>query len=184
LEFHADIGRPITVRREGEDYRAKFGLILSAMASRIAILLIGLGFTHAVNSACNPMTEVLEVGDLIALEPARMIRAPGTAIDRTFTVFVTAPRTYRGRKFSGLSLTDQEKGSNQIFVYLEHAVRGDEIKASFVLHQSKVEDISLELMYIADDKQCSIKSRLELKDSPEIRNYLGWQLEPDRPAAK
>ena len=158
--------------------------ILSAMVSRIAMLLLGLGFTHAVNAACNPMTEVLEVGDLIVLEPARMNRAPGTAIDRTFTVFVTAPRTYRGRKFSGLSLTDQVKGSQQIFVYLEHAVRGDEIKASFVLHQSKVEDLSLELMYIADDKKCSIKSRLELKDSPEIRNYLGWKLEPDGPAAR
>jgi hypothetical protein len=76
------------------------------------------------------------------------------------------------------------KGSQQIFVYLEHAVRGDEIKASFVLHQSKVEDLSLELMYIADEKKCSIKSRLELKDSPEIRNYLGWKLEPDGPAAR
>jgi hypothetical protein len=150
------------------------------MAPRISILLIGLVFAPAVNAACNPMTEVLEVGDLIALEPARMHRAPGTAIDRTFTVFVTAPRTYQGRKFSGLSLTDQEKGSNQIFVYLEHAVRGDEIKASFVLHQSKVEDLSLELMYTADEKQCSIKSRLELKDSPTIRSYLGWKLEPDR----
>ena len=149
------------------------------MTSRIALLLIGLGFSHAVNAACNPMTEVLEVGDLIALEPARMNRAPGTAVDQTFTVFVTAPRIYQGRKFSGLSLTDQEKGSNQIFVYLEHAVRGDVIKASFVLHQSKVEDLSLELMYIADEKECSIKSRLELKDSPEIRNYLGWKLEPD-----
>lgn len=154
------------------------------MISRIVILLIGLGFGQVANAACNPMTEVLEADDLIALEPARMNRAPGTAIDRTFTVFVTSPRTYRGRKFSGLSLTDQVKGSQQIFVYLEHAVRDDEIKASFVLHQSKVEDLSLELMYIADDKKCSIKSRLELKDSPEIRNYLGWKLEPDRPAAK
>jgi hypothetical protein len=88
------------------------------MTSRIAILLIGLGFAHAVHAACN-----------------------------------------------------------QIFVYLEHAVRGDEIKASFVLHQSKVEDVSLELMYIADENKCSIKSRLALKDSPEIRDYLGWELE-------
>ena len=157
--------------------------ILSVMTSRIAIFLISLGFAHAVNAACNPMTEVLEAGDLIALEPARMNRAPGTAIDRTFTVFVTAPRTYQGRKFSGLSLTDQEKGSNQVFVYLEHAVRGDEIKASFVMHQSKVADLSLELMYISDENKCSIKSRLALKDSHEIRNYLGWKLEPDRPAA-
>jgi hypothetical protein len=154
------------------------------MTSRIAILLIGLVFAHAVNAACNPMTEVLEADDLIILEPARMNRAPGTAIDRTFTVFVTAPRTYQGRKFSGLSLTDQEKGSNQIFVYLEHAVRGDVIKASFVLHQSKVADLSLEIMYISDENKCSIKSRLALKDSTEIRNYLGWKLEPDRPEAK
>ena len=86
---------------------AKFGFILSAMMSRIAILLLSLGFTHAAHTACNPMTEVLEVPDLIVLEPARMNRAPGTAI----------------------------------------------------------------------------KSRLELKDSTEIRNYLGWKLEPDRPAA-
>jgi hypothetical protein len=154
------------------------------MTIKIAILLISLGFAHAVNAACNPMTEVLEAGGLIVLEPARMHRAPGTAIDRTFTVFVTAPRTYQGRKFSGLSLTDREHGSNQIFVYLEHAVRGDQIKASFVLHQSKVADLSLELMYISDENKCSIKSRLALKDSPEIRNYLGWKLEPDRPAAK
>ncbi len=153
------------------------------MMSRIAILLISLGFTQAVNAACNPMTEVLEVPDLIVLEPARMNRAPGTAIDQTFTVFITAPRIYRGRKFSGLSLSDQVKGRKQIFVYLEHAVRGDEIKASFVLHRSKVEDLSLELMYIADEKKCAIKSRLELKNSPEIRNYLGWKLEPDGPAA-
>jgi len=164
--------------------KSPFGLILSAMAPIVSILMIGLVFAPAVNAACNPMTEVLEVGDLIALEPARMNRAPGTAVDQTFTVFVTAPRTYLGRKFGGLSLTDREKGSNQIFVYLEHAVRGDEIKASFILHQSKVKDLSLELMYIADEKKCSIKSRLELKDSPEIRNYLGWKLEPDRPAAK
>jgi len=126
---------------------------------------------------------VLEVPDLIGLEPARMNRAPGTAIDQTFTVFITAPRTYQGRNFSGLSLSDQEKGSKQLFVYLEHAVRGDKIKASFVMHRSKVEDLSLELMYVADKKQCSIKSRLELKNSPEIRNYLGWKLEPDRPVA-
>lgn len=154
------------------------------MISRIIILLLSLAFTQAANAACNLMTEVLEVPDLIALEPARMKRAPGTAIDQTFTVFITVPRTYRGRKFSGLSLSDQEKGSKQLFVYLEHAVRGDEIKASFVLHRSKVEDLSLELMYVADEKQCSIKSRLELKNSPEIRNYLGWKLEPDSPQSE
>ena len=43
--------------------------MLSAMISRLAILLIGLGFTQAMNAACNPMTEVLEVGDIITLEP-------------------------------------------------------------------------------------------------------------------
>ena len=162
---------------------AKISFILSIMMSRIAILLLSLGIIHEVNAACNPMTDVLEATDLIALEPARMKRAPGTAIDQTFTVFITAPRIYQGRKFSGLSLSDQEKGSKQLFVYLEHAVRGDKIKASFVMHRSKVEDLSLELMYVADKKQCSIKSRLELKNSPEIRNYLGWKLEPDRPVA-